>query len=225
MQPQTQPRKPRNSSKVNLVISATFHVVLVLALFYLAAREGFLGKQLQKISVEMVKEKPPEKPKEPEKPKVEPPKVETPKVETPKMVETPAPQPTTVAAVTAPPAVAPPSADLPSFEFEGGKAVETSSDAVQVYKGYLEYALRSKWNRPENLADDNYVAEVEVAVNRAGDVSDPVWRKGSGDPKWDESVKKVFAAVGRLDHPPPTNFPPRVIIRFDVQGETEPVLQ
>ena len=224
MQPQTQPRKPRNSSKVNLAISVTFHTVLVLALFYLAARQGFLGKQLQKISVEMVKEKPPEKPKEPEKPKVETPKVETPKVETPKLVEA-APPPTTVAAVTAPPAVAPPSADLLAFEFEGGKAVETSSDAVQVYKGYLEYALRSKWNRPDNLADDNYVAEVDIAVNRAGDVSDPVWRKNSGDPKWDESVRKVFAAVSRLDHPPPTNFPPRVTIRFDVQGETEPVLQ
>ncbi len=224
MQPQTQPRKPRNSSKVNLAISATFHTVLVLALFYLAAREGFLGKQLQKISVEMVKEKPPEKPKEPEKPKVEPPKVETPKVETPKLVEA-APPPAAVAAVTAPPAVAPPSADLPAFEFEGGKAVETSSDAVQVYKGYLEYALRSKWSRPDNLADDNYVAEVDIAVNRAGDVSDPVWRKGSGDPKWDESVRKVFAAVSRLDHAPPTNFPPRVTIRFDVQEETESVLQ
>ncbi len=223
MQPQTQPRKPRNSSKVNLAISATFHVVLVLALFYLAAREGFLGKQLQKISVEMVKEKPPEKPKEPEKPKVEPPKIETPKVETPKLVEA-APPPASVA-VTAPPAVAPPSADLPTFVFEGGKAVETSSDAVQVYKGFLEYALRSKWTRPDDMADDNYAAEVDVAVSRAGDISDPIWRKNSGDPKWDESVKKVFAAVSRLDHPPPTNFPPRVTIRFDVQGETEPVLQ
>jgi len=224
MEPQTQPRKPRNSSKVNLAISATFHVVLVLALFYLAARQGFLGKQLQKISVEMVKEKQPEKPKEPEKPKVEPPKVETPKVETPRIVEA-APPPPAVAAATAPPAVAPPSADLPAFEFEGGKAVESSSDAVQVYKSYLEYALRSKWIRPDNLADDKYVAEVEVAVNRAGDISDPVWRIGSGDPKWDESVRKVFAAINRLDHPPPTNFPPRVIVRFDVQEETEPVLQ
>ncbi len=223
MQPQTQPRRPRNSSKVNLAISVTFHTLLVLALFYLAARQGFLGKQLQKISVEMVKEKPPEKPKEPEKPKVETPKIETPKIETPKLAEA-APPPASVA-VTAPPTVAPPAADLPAFEFEGGKAVETSSDAVQVYKGYLEYALRSKWNRPDNLADDNYVAEVDIAVNRAGDVSDPVWRKNSGDPKWDESVRKVFAAVNRLDHPPPTNFPPRVTIRFDVQGETEPVLQ
>ena len=223
MQPQTQPRKPRNSSKVNLAISVTFHTVLVLALFYMAAREGFLGKQLQKISVEMVKEKPPEKPKEPEKPKVEPPKIESPKAETPKLVE--AAPPSASVAVTAPPAVAPPAADLPSLEFEGGKAVETSSDAVQVYKGFLEYALRSKWNRPDDLADDNYMAEVDIAVSRAGDVSDPIWRKNSGDPKWDESVRKVFAAVSRLDHPPPTNFPPRVTIRFDVQGETEPVLQ
>jgi hypothetical protein len=224
MQPQTQPRRPRNSSKVNLAISVTFHTVLVLALFYLAARQGFLGKQLQKISVEMVKEKQPEKPKEPEKPKVEPPKVDTPKVETPKLVEA-APLPQSAAGVTAPPAVAPPSADLPSFEFEGGKAVETSSDAVQVYKGFLEYALRSKWNRPDDLPDDNYVAEVDIAVSRAGDISDPIWRKNSGDPKWDESVKKVFAAVSRLDHAPPTNFPPRVTIRFDVLGDTEPVLQ
>ena len=223
MQPQTQPRKPRNSSKVNLAISVTFHTVLVLALFYMAAREGFLGKQLQKISVEMVKEKPPEKPKEPEKPKVEPPKIESPKAETPKLVE--AAPPSASVAVTAPPAVAPPAADLPSLEFEGGKAVETSSDAVQVYKGFLEYALRSKWNRPDDLADDNYMAEVDIAVSRAGDVSDPIWRKNSGDPKWDESVRKVFAAVNRLDHPPPTNFPSRVTIRFDVQGETEPVLQ
>jgi hypothetical protein len=224
MQPQTQPRKPRNSSKVNLAISVTFHTVLVLALFYLAARQGFLGKQLQKISVEMVKEKPPEKPKEPEKPKVETAKVETPKAETPKLVEA-APPPAATTAVTAPPAVAPPSADLPSFEFEGGKAVETSSDAVQVYKSFLEYAFRSKWNRPDDLPDDNYVAEVDIAVNRAGDISDPIWRKNSGDLKWDESVKKACAAVSRLDHAPPTNFPPRVTIRFDVQGDTEPVLQ
>ena len=224
MQPQTQPRKPRNSSKVNLAISATVHTVLVLALFYLAAREGFLGKQLQKISVEMVKEKQPEKPKEPEKPKVEPPKVDTPKVETPKMAEA-APPPVSAASVTAPPAVAPPASDLPTLEFEGGKAVETSSDPVQVYKGFLEYAFRSKWSRPDDRPDDSYVAEVDIAVNRAGDVSDPIWRKNSGDLKWDDSVRKALAAVSRLDHAPPTNFPPRVTIRFDVQGETESLLQ
>jgi outer membrane biosynthesis protein TonB len=224
MLPQSQERKKQNSSKVNLLISFIFHTLIVVVMFYFAARQGLLGKQMKKIAVEMVKEKPPEKPKEPEKPKMESPKVETPKVvEKPKEVEEAkaAPPPSTMA----PPTVAPPAAELPSFEFEGGKTVETSSDAVQIYKSYLEYALRSKWQRPDNLADENYVAEVEVAVNRAGDVSDPVWRKGSGDPKWDESVRKVFVTVSRLDHPPPTNYPPRETIRFDVQGETEPVLQ
>jgi len=65
MIPNTQPRKVKNSSKVNLLISFIFHAVLVLALLYFAAREGLLGKKLEKISVQMVKEKPPEKPKLP----------------------------------------------------------------------------------------------------------------------------------------------------------------
>jgi hypothetical protein len=31
--------------------------------------------------------------------------------------------------------------------------------------------------------------------------------------------------VKNIDRPPPTNFPARVTIRFDVQEETEPILQ
>jgi hypothetical protein len=34
-------------------------------------------------------------------------------------------------------------------------------------------------------------------------------------------VKAVFQAVTTIDRRPPTNFPPNVIIRFDVQTETE----
>lgn len=221
MIPQSQPRKVKNSSKVNLVISAVVHGALVVVLFYFAAREGFLGKKIQKISVEMVKEKPLEKPKEPEKPKVEPPKVEPPKVETPKVEETKVAAPPAVA----PPVVAPPPADVPSFEFEGGKAVNSESDPVQLYKGYIEYTLRSKWNRPENLPDDNYVVEVGVTVDKQGGISHPVWQKGSGDAKWDDSVKEVFKVVPQIDRRPPTNFPPVVTVRFDVQEQTEPVLQ
>jgi type IV secretory pathway VirB10-like protein len=221
MLPQSQVRKKRNSSKVNLMISFAFHALIVVVALYFAARQGLLGKQLKKISIEMVKEKPPEKPKEPDKPKVEPPKVETPKPEPPKVVEEAkaAPPPT-----EAPPAVAPPAAELPAFEFEGGKAVESSSDPVHLYKGYLEYALRSKWERPEDVADEKYVAEVEVAVDRNGELSNPVWEKGSGDARWDQSVKNVFKVVKSLDRSPPTNFPARVTIRFDVEEETEALL-
>jgi hypothetical protein len=218
MLPQSQPRKKKNSSKVNLTISFVFHAVLVGALLYFAAREGLLGKKIQKISVTMVKEKPPEKPKEPEKPKVEQPKVETPKVEQPK-VEEPKPAPPMTA-----PVVAPAATELPSFVFDGGKAVNSENDPVQLYKGYIEYVLRSKWNRPDNMQDDNYVAEVQVQVDKTGNLGNITWQKGSGNSRWDQSVKDVFKVVQNIDRRPPTNFPPQVTIRFDVQEETEPVM-
>lgn len=221
MTPHTQPRKKRNSSKVNLFISFIFHAALVVMLFYFAARQGFLGKQLQKISVEMVKEKPPEKPKPPEPPKVEPPKIETPK---PATVPKPVEEAKTAPPPTEAPTVAPPPAELPAFDFAGGASVISSSDPVEIYKGALEYAFRSKWNRPENMDDDSYAAEVEISVARDGQISDPVWQKGSGNSTWDDSVRAAIAAVTNMDRPPPTNFPPRVIIRFDVQEETQPVL-
>ena len=220
MLPHSQPRKKKNSSKVNLTISFIFHAVLVGGLLYFAAHEGLLGKKIQKLTVTLEKEKPPEKPKEPEKPKIEPPKVEPPKIETPKVEEETKPAPT----VAAPPVVAPPSVDVPSFEFEGGKAVNSESDPVQLYKGYMEYVLRSKWNRPDNMEDDKYVAEVQVTVDKTGNLSNVAWQKGSGNDKWDQSVKEVFKLVQSIDRRPPTNFPPQVTIRFDVQEETEPVM-
>lgn len=220
MLPQTHQAKRKNSSKVNLTISFIFHALLVGALLYFAAREGLLGKKLQKISVTMVKEKPPEKPKEPEKPKVEQPKVETPKVEPPKVAEEARPAPP----VAAQPVAAPPVAEVGGFEFDGGKAVNSESDPVQLYKGYLEYELRAKWNRPDNMEDDNYVAEVRVAVDKAGHLGGIVWEKGSGNVQWDQSVKEVFKVVQSIDRRPPTNFPPAVTVRFDVEQETEPLM-
>jgi TonB C terminal len=220
MLPQSQVRKKRNSSKVNLMISLAFHALLVVVVLYFAARSGLLGKQLKKITVTMEKkEKPPEKPKEP--PKVEPPKVVEPPriVETPKVAATPPP--------VAPPVVAPPATELPSFDFDGGKTVISSSDPVQIYKGLLEYTLRSNWNRPGDIADDNFVVEVEVAVSRDGRISDPQWKKGSGNTIWDDTVRQAIAVTTSMTRSPPTNFPARVTVRFDVQEQetTEPILQ
>lgn len=220
MLPQSQPRRKKNSSKVNLFISFVFHALLVGVLLYFAARSGFLGKQLQKISVEMVKETKP-KPPPPPPPKPEPPK-EVAKVAAPQKVEE---APKAAPAPEAPPTVAPPATELPSFDFDGGKAVVTSSDPVQLYKGALEYAFRSQWNRPENMADDSYVAEVQVSVSRDGQISNPQWEKGSGNTVWDDSVRKAIAAVKSMDRPPPTNFPPSITVRFDVQQESGDVLQ
>ena len=204
-----------------MIISTVVHLLVAGALFYFAARSGLIGHKLQKIAVEMVKEKKPEPPKQ-EPPKVEPPKVEPPKiVEAPKVEEAPKAAPP----AAAPPAVAPPSTELPSFEFAGGKAVNSESDPVQLYKGYMEYELRQAWNKPDGMNDDSFVAEVAVQVDKDGNITQTGWVKGSGNTQWDESVKQVFAEVHTIDRRPPKNFPPQVTIRFDVAEETEPVLQ
>jgi protein TonB len=220
MIPQSQPKKKRNSSKVNLTISAVFHGLIIAALIYFAARQGYLGKKLREITVYKVKEeKPPPPP--PEK-KVEPPK-EIPKpVVTPKVAEVPK---AVAPPVAAPPVAAPPANQVQDFVFnDGAKAVNSESDPVQLYKGYIEYTLRSKWDRPEDMTDDAYVAEVSVNVDPQGNLSQEKWLKGSGNARWDASVKAVLQTVASIDRRPPTNFPPSVVIRFDVEEATEPVL-
>jgi TonB family protein len=224
MTPQSQPRQKANSSRVNLLISIVFHIILALVLVYFAARQGLLGKQMKKITIEMVKEQPLPKPKTPEAPKVQPLRIEEPKVAAaPKPVEEAKAAPAPVAAQ---PTIAPPAADLPTLDFGGGEAVETSSDPVQLYKGALEYSFRSKWNRPDDMNDSDWAVEVQVAVEPDGEISDVQWENGSGNQVWDDSVRRALAAVKNMDRPPPTNFPSRVTIRFDVQeNDTEPVMQ
>jgi TonB family protein len=227
MIPQSQPRKSRNSSRVNWIISLSIHGVIVLVAFYLAARSGLVGRQLQKLTVSMVKEPPPDKPKEPEKPKEEPPKLEalklavTPVVTGPK--ETVQPLSALPQAATAP-AVVPPPAEIAGFDFDGGKTVVADSDAVASYKGLVENSLRARWNRPSDIDDLLFVAEIDITVNGEGQLSDPVWKKSSGNKKWDDSVKAALAATQSLPLAPPKNFPPRVTVRFDVTEDSQQTL-
>ncbi len=218
-------RKEKRTSRLSVVISAVFHAIIIGLLVFFAAREGMLGKQLKKIAVTMVpKEKPPEKTKEKEpepKPAEDKPKAEEAKTrEVPAQIVKPVGVPPPTLATVAP-AAAPPAAVLPSFDFEGGKAVETTSDPNVLYKGFVEYTLRSRWNRPEGIADEHYVAEVELAIGRDGHVLSTTWKKGSGDTAWDYSVKKVLAETTTIGRPPPKGFPDKVLVRFDVQVATE----
>jgi protein TonB len=223
MIPQSQPPEDKNSSKVNLLISFTFHAALVLVVLYFAARQGFLGNQIQKITVQIIKEKPPERPKPPPKPPVEVPRQEPPKVAAAsKRIEVPKVE---AAPAVAPPTVAPPSTELPTFDFDGGRTVISSSDPVELYRSAIELAFRSKWNRPENMNDDDYAVDIQVSVQSDGQISNVQWDKGSGNSIWDESVRQAIASVKSMDTSPPTNFPPYVNIRFDVQEETEPISQ
>ena len=223
-------RKDKRTSRLSVVISLVCHALIIGTLAFIAAREGILGKELKKIAVTMVpKEKPPE-----EKPKEKPPEpkpvVEPPKEETPKPVVTPQPQLAKAAialppAATAAPVAAPAPAALPAFDFDGGKAVETTSDPDLIYKGFVEYTVRSRWVRPEGVADENYVAEVELALDRTGRVQGTTWKKGSGDAAWDNSVKKVLAETANIGRPPPKSFPEKVLVRYDVQVATEVPIQ
>src|SRR5215831_2786013 len=172
--------KKRNSSKVNFTLSILFHVALVGVVLYFAARQGILGKKMKEITVTMVpKEKKPELPKEkPPPPKIEPPKpAEPPKTAAtapPPRAEPAAPPPS-----DAPPAAAPPPVELPAFAFsDGAHAVQSVSDPDVIYKGLIERALRSHWNKPEDIPDDNFVAEVELHVDLEGNVTNFRWMSG-----------------------------------------------
>lgn len=222
-------RKKRNSSKVNFIFSIVFHSILLGVLVFFAAREGILGKKLKQITVTMVpKEKPPEPPKQkaPE-PKVEAPKqVEPPKTEVaaaaPPKLEQSAPPPVDEA-----PSVAPAAAVLPTFEFnDGAHDVQSVSDPNAIYKGLVEHALRSRWDRPEDIADQDFVAEVELNIAPSGGVTGYQWRKGSGSTRWDDSVKEALAKTKVISRPPPKGFPSSFLVRFDVEStRTEDVMQ
>src|SRR5690349_5508214 len=206
-------RRNQKSSRLSVVISTVLHALIIAAVVYFAAREGMLGKQMKKIAVTMVpREKPvepkPEEKKPEEKPEEKPPEpkpVEAP----PKVVATTAPP--VAPTVSEPPAgtgdggiAAPAAAYVPGFDFEGGRA--TGGDGTGpfgIYKGYVEYSLRSNWQRPENAADLNYVAEVEVSVDAEGRITSTEWKKGSGDVAWDNSVRQALAAITSIGRKPP----------------------
>lgn len=226
MPPAPRTRK-KHATQVSLVTSLVFHGAIIAALVFFAAREGYLGKQLKTIAVTMApKEKPPEpeKPKEPEK-KPEPP-AEKPKPEpTPEPRTTPPPPavtPPPATATVAPPPVAPPPGQIAAFNFsDGAKVVESSSDPVQLFKGFVEFTLRSKWQRPEGLQDSDHVAEVELRISKDGQVTGSEWRRGSGHAAWDQSVRQAVAQTPRLGRNPPKGFPDRVTVRFDVVTEVD----
>jgi outer membrane biosynthesis protein TonB len=222
------PRKKKTSSKVNLTVSLVFHAVMILAIVFFAAREGILGKKLKEITVTMV---PKEKKTEPVKEKPPEPKPEVPRpVETVKVPTAPPPR---VAVATAPPpldspvAAAPAAVNLPAFEFnDGARDVQSKADPNSLYKGLVERALRSHWDRPEDMADDAFVVEVEVGIDASGKVGTYRWVKGSGDNRWDGSVKAALARTTTMSRPPPKGFPDKFLVRFDVEATaTEEVIQ
>jgi hypothetical protein len=219
--------RKRNSSKINLTISLVFHSVLIAAVFFLAAREGLLGKDLKRLTATLV---PKEKKPEPEKPKPEEPKVVQTRTEVPKVAQIPQPQQTQQASAPAPasvaPAAAPPSVDVPSFFSDGAKEVAETRDENAVYKGYVEATLRSRWMRPDDIPDETYVARVNVEIDASGRLVNYDWIKGSDDKRWDDSVRQVLNSTKAFSSRPPKKFPMKFEVRFDVEAaKTESMME
>jgi TonB family protein len=219
-------RRKRSSSKLNLILSFIFHSLLVLAVFYFAARQGVMGDKMKSLVATLEQQKPKETPKPPkEEPKPEPAR----QVEQPRTVAAPTPAPQIQTAAAPPtdsaPAVAPPTLDA-SFFGDGAKAVVEVSDPKLMYKSSIERALRSNWDRPEDIKDDEYVAEIELSIDKDGRVVGSRWIKGSGDNRWDKSVKNAVAATRTVGTAPPAGFPAKFTARFDVEmTRTEDVLR
>ncbi len=213
-------RKKKSATKTNITIAIAVHGVMVAAGAFWAAHEGVLGAKLQNLAIFMVpKEKKPDEVKKPE-PKVEVKKQEAAKVEQ------------VAKAVPAPPPYVPPAAvsqaniPPPPPSIGGGFAFDqdalTSDDPVVLYKQQVESALRMKWERPNDVADLDFVAEAEMHIDSQGKITGYDWKKGSGNEKWDGSVKKVLK--GAVNRPPPKGFPDKFLVRFDVQPATEPLV-
>ena len=111
---------------------------------------------------------------------------------------------------------------MPSLAFDdGGKTVQAEKDPAALYRSFVEFSLRSRWNRPTDIADAHYFAEIEIAVDAVGRISAPRWKRKTGDARWDASVLDAIAQTKTLDRPPPAGFPVRLTVRFDVVQSAE----
>lgn len=218
-------RHKHRQSRTSIIVSVVFHVVVVTLVAWLAARKGMFGEGVKKEieALEQETKKPePEKPKEQPKPEVA--KVEDAKptitpTTTPAPVTDPTPSPSNV-----PPAVdAPEAADAPEMFIPAAPTGPVITDKIERYRAVIQGAYLAVWDKPPGPDDANYAADVEISVDSRGRISDPKFIKGSGDTKWDATVKDALAKVKEIGEAPPDKFPQRFTVRFDTVTDTVPV--
>lgn len=224
------PPNHRNS-KSGLIISFTVHAFVLVFFVWFAAHQGLIKLPSKMVSVKLIQE--PEKTPEVEKPVATAPrtpivsqtKIEQsrPKVSQQEAPATPVSGKTPDNAIPAPVLAAPPPVEMPSMVFNDGTSNESSDvDAISQYKKYIEFTLRSRWNRPADGDDESNVAEVEVTVENDGRLIDPRWKRKSGKTEWDESVWNVIQQTPKMRRVPPSGFPSSLTIRFDIVAVEDP---
>ena len=121
----------------------------MLAVFYFAARQGVMGDKMKSLVATLEQQKPKEPPKPPkEEPKPEPNADWNSPSRSRACAGSAGSRPRRAPPVDAPAAVAPPTLDA-SFFGDGAKAVVEVSDPKLIYKGSIERASASNWERPE----------------------------------------------------------------------------
>lgn len=217
-------RHKHRQSRTSIVVSVLFHIALVGVVGWLAARKGMLGKVAQDMVAVQVEDKKPEPEKPKEQPKPEVAKVEDPKptvtpTATPAPVNDPTPSPANV-----PPAVdAPAAVDAPEMFIQAAPTGPVITDKIERYRAVIQGAYLAVWDKPPGPDDANYAADVEVTVDSRGRILDPKFVKGSGDSKWDATVKEALAKVKEVGEAPPDKFPQRFTVRFDAVTDSVPV--
>ena len=214
-------RRKRNTTRANLTLSIVLHAVAFIAIFFWASYEGMLGNRMRELTVSLV---PGEK-----KPKAE--KAEEAKTAPLKPIEQP--RQSSEARAAAPklnipppadvPTAAPPPTEVPVIVF--GDSSAGSADPIKSYRVMVQNALQLNWQRPENAADLDLVAEVELSLGPNGELAGQELVKKSGDKHWDESVLQALTGTKSVNRKPPPGFPAKFIVRFDVIPAPEPLLQ
>ena len=212
--------RKKTTAKSSVTVSVIIHALIFLAGAYWAAHEGMRGQKMKDLSATIMD-------KEKKEVKKDEPKAEERKAAVAEEVKSIKAAAASTEKFVPPAAVADVAAAVPPPVIDGSFIINQAviEDPVVSYKEQIETALRSKWQRPADVLDFGYFAEVEVSVDATGHLANTFWKKGSGDAKWDDSVKQALEKSKTFRRPPPKGFPERVLVRFDVQQETETTLQ
>ena len=68
------------------------------------------------------------------------------------------------------------------------------------------------------MDDGQYAAVVQLTIDAQGNIVGSSWMKGSGNSRWDDSVKEALGQIKSVSHAPPKGFPSTFEVRFDVES-------
>ena len=194
--------------KSNLIIAVIFHLIILFIIIFFAAKEGKLGQTFKSLTVVLS----PKQKIEEVKPKtVEPKLPDVPKVNVPQIQE----EKQVVKSKSSEPTVAPNVVQLPSFDFfDGAKKINSTNDPIELYRLYLESNIKSAWQVPDN----DGVVNAEITIDSKGKITSTKILNFT-DLIWEMSVSQALSKIEKFSKEPPTNFPKRFTIRFDIVNE------